>query len=36
MGGSSSHVCYVASRGYATCASATTGWVRPRPGFLVG
>ena len=36
MGGSSSHVCYVASIGYAYYTSATGVWVRPRPGFLVG
>ena len=36
MGGSSSSVCCVSSYGNATCASATTAWVRPRPGFLVG
>ena len=36
MGGSSSGVCYVNSYGNAGYASATTVWVRPRPGFLVG
>ena len=36
MGGSSSYVCYVNASGTATCTSATTVWVRPRPGFLVG
>ena len=36
MGGSSSYVCCVYYNGYATCTSATTVWVRPRPGFLVG
>ncbi|WP_417574759.1 DUF6273 domain-containing protein, partial [Parolsenella catena] len=36
MGGSSSHVCYVALSGAANCTSATLAWVRPRPGFLVG
>lgn len=34
--GSSSDVCYVYDYGYASCYSATTTWVRPRPGFLVG
>lgn len=33
MGGSSSNVCYVNNNGTATCTSATTTWVRPRPGF---
>ena len=36
MGGSSSAVCCVSYSGYASSASATTAWVRPRPGFLVG
>ena len=36
MGGSSSNVCYVYGRGYASYDSATDVWVRPRPGFLVG
>ena len=36
MGGSSSYVCYVSNYGPATCNSATSAWVRPRPGFLVG
>ena len=36
MGGSSSYVCCVSSYGYASCHSATSAWVRPRPGFLVG
>ena len=36
MGGSSSGVCYVYGYGNAAYASATTAWVRPRPGFLVG
>lgn len=36
MGGSSSYVCCVDTHGYANCASATTTWARPRPGFLVG
>ena len=36
MGGSSSNVCCVYTNGYATYYSATTTWVRPRPGFLVG
>ena len=36
MGGSSSGVCYVYGYGHAAYASATTAWVRPRPGFLVG
>ena len=36
LGGSSSGVCYVNSYGYAGYHSATTTWVRPRPGFLVG
>ena len=36
MGGSSSHVCYVNSYGVAGYDSATSTWVRPRPGFLVG
>mgnify|MGYP004470367275 FL=1 len=36
MGGSSSGVCYVTDHGDATYCSATTTWVRPRPGFLVG
>ena len=33
-GGSSSGVCYVGYNGNATSYDATTGWVRPRPGFL--
>ena len=33
MGGSSSHVCYVNNNGNANCCSATSTWVRPRPGF---
>ena len=36
MGGSSSNVCYVNRSGYAHYNSATSAWVRPRPGFLVG
>ena len=36
MGGSSSDVCCVNSDGDAYCISATSTWVRPRPGFLVG
>ena len=36
VGGSSSGVCYVSHSGTASYASATTTWVRPRPGFLVG
>lgn len=36
MGGSSSSVCYVSGYGTAHFNSATTAWVRPRPGFLVG
>ena len=36
MGGSSSNVCYVNSYGNANYDSATSTWVRPRPGFLVG
>ena len=36
MGGSSSNVCCVGGYGTATCPSAATTWVRPRPGFLVG
>ena len=36
MGGSSSDVCYVGSYGIANYYSATSAWVRPRPGFLVG
>ena len=36
MGGSSSGVCCVGHHGYASDASATSAWVRPRPGFLVG
>lgn len=35
-GGSSSDVCCVSSNGSAHCNAATTAWVRPRPGFLVG
>ena len=33
MGGSSSYVCYVTDLGYASYYSATSVWVRPRPGF---
>ena len=33
MGGSSSNVCYVNNNGAASYPSATTTWVRPRPGF---
>ena len=36
VGGSSSSVCCVGSYGSAGCGSATSVWVRPRPGFLVG
>ena len=36
MGGSSSDVCCVATYGRANYYSASTTWVRPRPGFLVG
>lgn len=36
LGGSSSYVCCVGSYGYASYSSATSTWVRPRPGFLVG
>lgn len=36
LGGSSSYVCCVHNNGNAYCNSATTAWVRPRPGFLVG
>ena len=36
VGGSSSDVCCVYSDGVATYTSATSTWVRPRPGFLVG
>ncbi len=36
MGGSSSGVCSVDSPGHANCHDATNGWVRPRPGFLLG
>ena len=36
MGGSSSYVCYVGGNGGAIYNSATSTWVRPRPGFLVG
>ena len=36
MGSSSSYVCYVTNGGAAACSSATTTWVRPRPGFLFG
>ena len=36
MGGSASYVCYVSTNGYAHYTSATSVWVRPRPGFLVG
>ena len=34
--GSASDVCYVNGNGYASYDSATSVWVRPRPGFLVG
>ena len=34
--GSASDVCYGGGHGAASCYSATTVWVRPRPGFLVG
>ncbi len=34
--GSASYVCCVSSDGGASCDSATSVWVRPRPGFLVG
>ena len=34
--GSSAYVCYVNGTGNANYGSATNGWVRPRPGFLVG
>ena len=34
--GSASYVCYVTNNGAAYCHSATSVWVRPRPGFLVG
>ena len=33
MGGSSSYVCDVNYNGPANCYSATSTWVRPRPGF---
>ena len=36
VGSSSSNVCYVNSTGLAYYTSATTTWVRPRPGFLFG
>ena len=36
VSGSSSDVCFVSLGGFAGCASATYGWVRPRPGFLLG
>lgn len=36
VGGSSSNVCCVGSYGDATYNSATSVWVRPRPGLLVG
>ena len=36
VGSSSSDVCYVNGYGYAGYYSATTTWVRPRPGFLFG
>ena len=36
VGGSSSDVCCVSGYGNALCDSATSVWVRPRPGFLVG
>ena len=36
VGGSSSYVCCVNSRGSAEYTSATSTWVRPRPGFLFG
>ena len=35
-GGSSANVCYVTSDGYANYCDATTDWVRPRVGFLLG
>ena len=34
--GSSANVCYVSGYGDAYCDSAANGWMRPRPGFLVG
>ncbi len=34
--GSSSSVCNVNNRGTADCYDAAYGWVRPRPGFLLG
>ena len=34
--GSASGVCYVGNYGNAGCDSATSTWVRPRPGFLFG
>ena len=34
--GSASSVCYVNNHGYAGYNSATSTWVRPRPGFLFG
>ena len=36
VGGSSSSVCDVHGNGHANYYSATSTWVRPRPGFLVG
>lgn len=36
VGGSSSYVCCVTTDGSADYSSATSTWVRPRPGFLVG
>ena len=35
-GGSSSGVCCVSSYGYANSNAAANGWIRPRPGFLLG
>ena len=36
MGGSASYVCRVRGDGTASSDSATNGWVRPRPCFLIG
>ena len=36
VGGSASNVCYVYSTGTAYNNSATHGWSRPRPCFLIG
>ena len=36
MGGSASSVCYVSGYGFAGHISATYGWIRPRPCFLIG